>query len=402
MPSWLATHTGSGGVAVEAPSTVGIANDLRHSKGDGTEQFSSIAALGIATEAALTAHTSDATIHYADAPADGNQYARKDNTWEIVVGGGGGEANTSSNAGGGAQLALAKSGVDLPFRTLVSGDASVSFTQNATELDIRATGAGGGETNTSSNQGGFVGLAMAKNGVDLPFRTLQSTDTSVVITQNADNVNLTASAASVGADAAGSAATVQGNLDSHTGDGTIHFTVGSIDHTAIQNVGTNTHAQIDSHITTANGHIADGSIHFTTSDLLPLAFDWTGAHSFTESVVLKTATIALEADDTITPTGTTAALNLANGQHKTIVLGSATGTVTLTLTPPAGPAAGTISIEQGATPRNIVIAFSGATTETAFQKADLSADAANSSRVLSWVYRLAADDMKILYSPVSD
>nr|NIV35372.1 hypothetical protein [Anaerolineae bacterium] len=42
-------------------------------------------------------------------------------------GGGGGEANTSSNAGGGAGLALPKSGVNLPFRTLISSDSSVAF-----------------------------------------------------------------------------------------------------------------------------------------------------------------------------------------------------------------------------------------------------------------------------------
>jgi len=44
-------------------------------------------------------------------------------------------------------------------------------------------------------------------------------------------------------------------IDSHIADGSIHFTQSQIDHTAIQNVGTNTHAQIDS-------HIADGSIHY--------------------------------------------------------------------------------------------------------------------------------------------
>jgi hypothetical protein len=78
-------------------------------------------------------------------------------------------------------------------------------------------------------------------------------------------------------------------IDSHIADTSIHFTEGSIDHTAINNIGTNTHAQIDSHIgddtihfTTSdlnslyaglgnfNNHTSDGDIHFTTSDLTAL------------------------------------------------------------------------------------------------------------------------------------
>jgi len=49
-------------------------------------------------------------------------------------------------------------------------------------------------------------------------------------------------------------------IDTHIADGTIHFTEASIDHTAIINIGTNTHAQIDT-------HIADGTIHFTEASI---------------------------------------------------------------------------------------------------------------------------------------
>jgi hypothetical protein len=49
------------------------------------------------------------------------------------------------------------------------------------------------------------------------------------------------------------------NVAAHTGDATIHFTEGSIDHTAIQNRGTNTHAQIDAHIGTGNIHFTDAA-----------------------------------------------------------------------------------------------------------------------------------------------
>jgi hypothetical protein len=48
--------------------------------------------------------------------------------------------------------------------------------------------------------------------------------------------------------------------DSHIADATIHFTEASIDHTAITNIGTNTHAQIDTHIADATIHFTEGSI----------------------------------------------------------------------------------------------------------------------------------------------
>lgn len=48
------------------------------------------------------------------------------------------EINTASNSGVGAQLALAKDGFDLPFRTLVSSDGTVLFTPSATEMNLKA------------------------------------------------------------------------------------------------------------------------------------------------------------------------------------------------------------------------------------------------------------------------
>ena len=51
----------------------------------------------------------------------------------------GGEANTQSNQGGGTQLGMTKSGVDLPLRTLTSTDSSVSFTQNPNTVDLSVT-----------------------------------------------------------------------------------------------------------------------------------------------------------------------------------------------------------------------------------------------------------------------
>lgn len=54
--------------------------------------------------------------------------------------------------------------------------------------------------------------------------------------------------------------TLYSDFTTHTGDGTIHFTEGSIDHTAILNIGTNSHTDIDT-------HIADGSVHYTKDSI---------------------------------------------------------------------------------------------------------------------------------------
>ncbi len=61
-------------------------------------------------------------------------------------------------------------------------------------------------------------------------------------------------------------------IDTHIADGTIHFTVASIDHTAIANIGTNSHASIDT-------HIADGTIHFTEGSIDHTAITNIGTNS---------------------------------------------------------------------------------------------------------------------------
>ncbi|MGD9125746.1 MAG: LamG domain-containing protein [Planctomycetia bacterium] len=64
-------------------------------------------------------------------------------------------------------------------------------------------------------------------------------------------------------------------LDSHVDDATIHFTEGSIDHTAIQNIGAYTHSQIDS-------HLDDGTIHYPISSIDHTAIQHIGAYSHSQ------------------------------------------------------------------------------------------------------------------------
>lgn len=53
-----------------------------------------------------------------------------------------GENNTVSNVGSGAQISKAKIAEDFPFRTLVSEDSSVVITQNTDEVDLKAVRVG--------------------------------------------------------------------------------------------------------------------------------------------------------------------------------------------------------------------------------------------------------------------
>jgi hypothetical protein len=65
--------------------------------------------------------------------------------WNPIVSGGGssGEANTTSNQGGGVGLAMTKTGVNLPFKTLVAG-TNITLTPAADTVTIAASGGGGG------------------------------------------------------------------------------------------------------------------------------------------------------------------------------------------------------------------------------------------------------------------
>lgn len=83
------------------------------------------------------------------------------NTIRITADGGGtgsGEANTSSNLGTGYGLAAAKSGVNLPFKSLKAG-TGVTMSATADEITINSTGGGGGTWDGFANIVDFGAVA---------------------------------------------------------------------------------------------------------------------------------------------------------------------------------------------------------------------------------------------------
>ena len=87
---------------------------------------------------------------------------------------------------------------------------------------------------------------------------------------------------------------------------------------------------------------------------------------------------------TYTPGGTTQTIPLNDGPTQTLLLSSATGTVTTTLTIPSQPGSGRIIVRQGATPRLVTLAVSSGTL--VLLGAALPLDAADTMRVYSWTY----------------
>ena len=87
---------------------------------------------------------------------------------------------------------------------------------------------------------------------------------------------------------------------------------------------------------------------------------------------------------TYTPSGTTQTIPLNDGPTQTLLLSSATGTVTATLTIPSQPGSGRIIVRQGATPRLVTLAVSSGTLVVLGAAVPL--DAANTMRIYSWTY----------------
>ncbi len=137
-----------------------------------------------------------------------------------------GESNTASNVGTGTGVFAQKSGVDLQFKSLIAG-TNIEITYDSTGITISATGSASGEANTASNIGvGGVGVFAQKSGVDLQFKNIIAGSNKVLVSDD-------------------------------TADSEIAVDVqpGNIAHQDLSGAGTNTHSQIDSHISsTSNPH----------------------------------------------------------------------------------------------------------------------------------------------------
>jgi hypothetical protein len=111
--------------------------------------------------------------------------------------------------------------------------------------------------------------------------------------------------------------------------------------------------------------------------------------------------VCQSSEPTNTPSGTTQTITLDSGNHQTLTLTSATGTVTATLTVPTSSSAGTIIVRQHASAvKDIVWAVSAGTIKWMGAEPDWAADAIDSVRIVSWRYNgsvmyLASTDVAV-------
>ena len=97
-----------------------------------------------------------------------------------------GESNAASNLAGNEGIFAQKNGIDLEFKSLTAG-SDISLVSDANTITINSTATG--ESNTTSNTGAGAQVAKAKSGTDLPMRSILSSDSSVTVTQNTDDID---------------------------------------------------------------------------------------------------------------------------------------------------------------------------------------------------------------------
>ena len=133
----------------------------------------------------------------------------------------------------------------------------------------------------------------------------------------------------------------------------------------------------------------------TTANAVALTIDQNQVATFSKLIAQSAAEI------TNTPTGTTQTITLKDGNHQTLALTSATGTVTVTLTVPSNVSAGTLIVQQHATTvRDLTWAVSAGTIKWMGAQPTWSGDATSSVRIVSWRYNgsviyLASTDVAV-------
>jgi len=232
--------------------------------------------IGVNTHASIDTHIADGTIHFADAAADDQHYARRNNAWiEFSPSSGAGllsgvwrfsTSTTPPPASGRFQFDTGAFGtateIDIHDFTRPGVDASnfLSILDVGDRLYIQD------ETNSDD----WVIMDLTGPAVDnttywtLPVSSFQE---GTFFSNNRDCIVVIQFGGGPGGishfDLTDIGVNTHAAIDTHIGDGTIHFLEGSIDHTAILNIGTNSHAAIDTHIADGTIHFLEGSIDHT-------------------------------------------------------------------------------------------------------------------------------------------
>ena len=100
-------------------------------------------------------------------------------TGATIITAGSGEANTATNLGTGEGLATTKSGLSLPFKSLVAG-TGVTITSDANEVTINSTATGGGATNLTYTASPTNGIVASDTGTDATIPLADGTNAGLI------------------------------------------------------------------------------------------------------------------------------------------------------------------------------------------------------------------------------
>ena len=188
---------------------------------------------------------------------------------------------------------------DTTINVTVSGGTGVVRFTDLIDVENSYTGKANYHVVVNSNEDG---LEFSSEAADVSWGNIQGTLSNQTDLQNALDLKANSS-----------------TLSSHTGDSTIHFEESSIDHTNIQNIGTNTHSDIDS-------HISNSTIHFSNLD----SFD---TDDLSEgSTNLYDQTVSITGGTNVTIGGTYPSFTISDNSASASALSTHTGDSTIHFT----------------------------------------------------------------------